>query len=497
MLVDLAASAELFHTPSGTAFADLAIDGHRETWPVHSTRFRTWLRRRYYAATGDVPSAAELNSVLNVIEARAQFDGPQRSVHVRVAEQEGHIYLDLADEGWRAVAVSTGGWRIVDAPPVRFLRTPGMLAVPVPERGGSIGSLTRFFHLPGNDEFVLVVAWLLAALRSRGPYPILAIAGEQGSSKTFLTRVLRALIDPNVAPVRAASREERELFISARNSHVLAFDNLSSMPPWTSDALCRLASGGSFAARRLYTDEDEVLFDAARPIVLNGIEEVITRPDLADRAIFLTLEPISEQQRRPEKELWQAFELQRPSILGALLDIAAHGLRTFSDVRIERWPRMADFAHWGTACEGAFVPRGAFLRAYRENRMVARDGLVEADLVAARVREIMAHRSTWSGSASDLLHAGDAAGFLQAKAGWPSTPRALAGRLRRVQTLLRTLGIEMAFSREGRSGTRIIRLSRSSERAEPSASSEIQRAREAGQPFHTGGDGSIGKLQPR
>ena len=333
---------------------------------------------------------------------------PSDAVHVRVAEHNDRIYLDLADECWRAVEVGASGWRIVSAPPVRFIRTPGMLPLPVPERGGSIEALARLLNLPGRDEFVLVVAWLLAALRSGGPYPLLAIAGEQGSAKTFLTKVLRALIDPNVAPVRAAPREERELFISARNSHMLAFDNLSNMPPWISDALCRLASGGSFAVRRLYTDEDEVLFEAARPIVLNGIEEVITRPDLADRAIFLTLGPITEEQRRPEKDLWREFELERPRILGAMLDIAAHGLRTFSDVRIARWPRMADFAQWATACESAFGPAGIFLRAYSENRRAARDGILEADPVAARVREIMARCSTWSGSASDLLRAGAA-----------------------------------------------------------------------------------------
>jgi hypothetical protein len=136
---------------------------------------------------------------------------------------------------------------------------------------------------------VLIVAWLLAALRHGGPYPLLAVFGEQGSSKTVLSKILRALVDPNTAPVRCAPREERDLFIAASNGHLLAFDNLSDVPPWISDALCRLASGGSFAVRQLYTDRDEILFQAARPIILNGIEDVITRPDLADRAIFLTL----------------------------------------------------------------------------------------------------------------------------------------------------------------------------------------------------------------
>jgi hypothetical protein len=284
------------------------------------------------------------------------------------------------------------------------------------------------------------------------------------------------LIDPNVAPVRAAPREERELFVSARNSHMLAFDTLSHMPPWISDALCRLASGGSFAVRRLYTDEDEVLLSAARPIVLNGVEEIISRPDLADRAIFLTLGPITEQQRRPERELWHEFERNRPSILGALLDIAAHGLRTFPEVRIRRWPRMADFAQWATACESAFAPPGTFSRAYSENRRAARDGVLEADPVATHVRAIMARCSTWSGSSSDLLRAGAAsAGLPGSNGGWPNTPRALAGRLRRAQAFLRTLGIEIDFSRQGRSGTRTIRIRSSAGSGGPSVSSESSR----------------------
>jgi hypothetical protein len=163
-----------------------------------------------------------------------------------------------------------------------------MLPLPVPVRGGSIEALAPFLNLPGRSDFVLVVAWLLAALRHGGPYPLLAVSGEQGSSKTVLSKILRALVDPNAAPVRAIPREERDLFIAAGNGHLLAFDNLSDLPHWISDALCRLASGGSFAVRQFYTDQDEILFQAARPAILNGIEDVITRPDLADRAIFLS-----------------------------------------------------------------------------------------------------------------------------------------------------------------------------------------------------------------
>jgi hypothetical protein len=284
------------------------------------------------------------------------------------------------------------------------------------------------------------------------------LLGEQGSAKTVLTKILRALIDPNAAPTRAVPREERDLMIAANNGHILAFDNLSA--PWLSDALCRLASGGSFAIRQLYTNCDEVLFQAARAAILNGIEDIVCRPDLADRAIFLTLRPIADECRRTERQLWREFEVVRPRLLGALLDAVAHGLRKFSRVRLERSPRMADFVLWATACETAFWPRGTFLRAYDANRRAAIEGAIEDDPVAAFVREIMAVRSTWAGRASDLLRTRIAAGeeVPHRTAGWPRNPRALAGRLRRCQTFLRTVGIHITFSREGRAGSRMIRM---------------------------------------
>ena len=200
-----------------------------------------------------------------------------------------------------------------------------------------------------------------------------------------------------------------------------------------------------------------MLFQAARPILLNGIEEVISRPDLGDRAIFLTLGPIGEAQRRPENKLWREFEVARPRILGALLDAAVRGLRTLGRVHLDRLPRMADFAMWATACERALWPAGTFARAYRANRRAAIEDIIDADPVAALVRDIMAECGSWTGSAAKLWRAG-AHRSSHERDGWPKNPRALAGRLRRAQTFLRTLGIDIAFSREGRAGSRTIRI---------------------------------------
>jgi hypothetical protein len=276
------------------------------------------------------------------------------------------------------------------------------------------------------------------------------------------------LIDPNVAPVRALAREERDLLIAANNSHVLAFDNLSGLPHALSDAFCRLATGASFGLRQLYTDADEVLFQAARPILLNGIEDVINRPDLADRTLFLTLPAIADHRRRPERQLWRDFEVARSRILGSLLEAAAHGLRNLPGIYLERLPRMGDFALWATACETAFWPAGTFARAYQTNRRAAIEDLIELDPVAARIRQMMANRSRWTGSASDLLRAGADLvdhGLPSGAADWPKTPRALAGSLRRAKPFLRKLGIGIAFSREGRSGSRVIRIRMGAENA--------------------------------
>jgi len=469
VLIALAQSAELFHAPDGTGFADLDISGHRETWPIRSKGFRRWLARCFYEATGGAPSSEALQSALNVIEARAHFDAPELAVHIRVGGLNDRLYLDLGDQSWRAVEIDATGWRIIDSPPVRFRRAAGMQPLPMPMSGGSVEKLRSFLNVKTDADFVLAVSWLLAAFRDCGPYPVLVLSGEQGSAKSTFSALLRALLDPNTAPLRALPREDRDLFIAANNGHVLAFDNVSGLRDWISDTLCRLATGGGFAVRQLYTDQDEVLFDAARPVILNGIEDIVARPDLADRALFLTLEPIPESRRRPEAELWTAFEVDRPYILGALLDVVVEGLKRLPETRLEELPRMADFALWATACETAMWSAGTFSSAYSGNRDEAVDGVIDGDPIAAAVRAVMATRTVWTGTASDLLGALAKAvdERVASSKTWPDSPRALSGRLRRAATFLRKIGVEIEFRKEGRARTRTIYITSTASHPSP------------------------------
>ena len=468
------AGAALFHTPSGVGYADIIIKSHRETWAIRSKQFRQWLVREFYERDGAVPNSNAIQSALALIEAVAHFDGPEHKVSVRVAGyagDTGKLYLDLADPGWNAIEIDAKGWRLVGEPPVRFRRAAGMLPLPIPQRGGKINGLRRFLNVRDDTDFVLAVAWLLAALRDCGPYPVLALLGVHGAAKSSFATILRALVDPNTSPLRALSREDRDLFIAASNSHVLAFDNVSGLPNWTSDTLCRLATGGGFAVRQLYTDQDEVLFNSCRPILLNGIEDFITRPDLADRTIFEALQAIPEKERKAAQQLMAEFERERPKILGVLLDAVSCGLRRLPNVKLERLPRMADFARWATACEPALWPAGTFARAYDANRAEAVETVIKSDAVATALRSFMADKTEWSGTASELLGKLTFMVSEPEKRGntWPTAPNKLSGRLRRVAPFLRQVGIQIDQRRSDKIGSRTFHIRREERVGNPSS----------------------------
>ena len=458
-LFQMAREAEFSRTPDNTIFADLHIDGHRETWPLESERFTHWLMRRYFEETNKAPPPAPLQTAIRMIEAHAQTKAPERLVFMRVGEIDGKLYFDLADKSWHAVEITATGWQVISNPPVRFRRTPGMKPLPAPARDGGIQPLQSFLNLQEHNDFVLVVCWLLAALRPTGPYPVLALSGEQGSAKSTFSKILRALIDPNAVPLRALPREPRDLFIAANNSHVLAFDNISFLSNSISDNLCQLSTGTGFAVRKLYSDRDESLFTSGRPLILNGIENSITRADLSDRAVFLNLRAIPEEKRRTEEELEGTFKANHAQILGALFDGLAEGLKQIPYLKLSKISRMADFVKWAMACEGAFWPKKKpFSISYQTNRASANYAAIADNPVGTTVREFMSKQKEWTGTATELLTGlSDLAGEAIAKAGsWPANARAMSGCLRRIAPSLRGIGIEIDYKRASKEGIRLI-----------------------------------------
>ena len=221
-----------------------------------------------------------------------------------------------------------------------------------------------------------------------------------------------------------------------------------------------LSTGEGFATRALYTDQEEVIFESQRPVMFNGITDLATRSDLLDRSLLVTLAAIPEDQRKAERTLWAAFDAAKPKILGALLDAVVVGLANEQNVKLDRVPRMADFALWVTACEsGLGWPPGTFLEAYTANRASANDTAIEASLVGVQVQSFMACRESWQGTSSELLaELGQVADDATRKRrDWPKSARKLSGDLRRIAPNLRAAGIDVGFRR---SGKRLIFLGR-------------------------------------
>jgi hypothetical protein len=478
VLVELCKEVRLFHTPHGEAYARVAIDQHLENWPLGSASFSRWLVRQFHSALGKPPGAKPLRDAITLLEARAQFDSLEAQVWVRSAEHEGRIYVDLCNRTWEVVEIDADGWRVVSNPPVLFRRTKGMLPLVRPAPGGSVTLLRKFINAGDDDNWILCLSWVVAAIRAKGPYPILILHGGHGSAKSTMARILRRLTDPSVALVRSPPKSERDLMIAAANSWVLSYDNLSGIRPSLSDGLCRVATGGGLSTRELYTNSDEVFFDAVRPVILNGIDNLAERLDLADRAIVLNLPRIVQEDRLDEQQLFAGFENDLPQILGALFTAVSFALARLSDVRLACKPRMADFALWAAAAAPAFgFSVETFLTAYGLNRAEAVKENLEGDEVATAIIALVDkvagdnQSAFWQGSCKELLTALEQAVNSEVREfnAWPKSARGLSGHLRRIATGLADVGVDVRFDPKSTHGRRPVTISGRSQQTATSA----------------------------
>lgn len=471
VLVQVTEDAELFHTSDGDTYATIPINNHRETWALKSRGFRDWLSKRYYESEGSIPNSQAMQDALNTLQGIARHDGTELEVHTRLAAKDDCIWLDLCDEEWRVVKISAEGWEIVREAPIKFRRTRGMRALPTPVTGDSISVLRDLLNVTDTD-WVLLISWLVTAFRPGYPFPVLVIHGEQGSAKSTASKMLRELIDPNVAPLRSEQRDERDLMLAATNSWIIALDNLSKLPVWLSDALCRLSTGGGFATRTLYENDEETLFMAMRPIIINGIEELTTRSDLLDRSVIIHLPAIPPDKRKTEAEVWREFESVRPFVLGSLLDAVSHALGNIGSVQLAQMPRMADFALWATAAEENLgLSSGAFISAFMGNRENANELALDASPIAATLVEFAQQQENWKGKPSDLLEELNrlASDETKKQQGWPKRSNTMSGAMNRIAPNLRAIGVEYSIGRT--KAGRYLTLEYKGKTASPSSSS--------------------------
>lgn len=452
MLVGIAESADvvLFHDSADVAYARVPVADHHEVWTVGSRHLKRWLRFELHRQFDRLAKAEAVNEAVEYLSAEADFDGPELEVHLRSAWIADGFAYNLADENGGAGLVTPTGWSVGVTPEAAFLRRESVQAIPAPVHGGSIDPLRRYVNVETEEDFMLIVAWLLMSLRPAGPYPVLVIQGPQGSAKSTLTRVLKALVDPVKAPVRSLPGGLRDLAITMDSNWVLAIDNLSLLKDHMSDAFCRLATGGGYATRALWTDDEERIFEQMRPVILNGLDAVVTRQDLLGRSIVMRLPKISEAARMDEETFWTAFAADREAILGALLDAASCALANWSEAKVEGL-RMADFVRWASAGIPAFGwSTEAFVAAYDENLSGALKASLEGSLLATVVMRLASYGPV-EGKPTDVRKklVGALNDDEKATREFPRTAQAMSRQLTLLTTALAEAGIEVVMTTQG------------------------------------------------
>ncbi|MFJ5832280.1 ATP-binding protein [Streptomyces sp. NPDC093089] len=427
----------------------VAIDGPNIALPL---RGRSGVRQRLarlYAETfdGDVASQSALADAMTVLEGIAESDDPV-PVHLRVGHDDaGTIVVDLGTADGRAVTVTAGGWHIVERSPVLFRRSGAMAPMPAPVLLGD--GLSMLHSLLNMDEsaFRQLVTWLIAAWMPTIPHPVLTFKGEQGTGKSAAAQMMVNLIDPSPAAKRSQPRDHKAWATQAFSSWALCLDNISTLPQWLSDTLCKAVTGDGIVDRALYTDDDVVVLSFRRVLAMTTIDAGALAGDLAERLLMLDLQLIAPEQRRTEEELATAFETIRPAVLGSLFDLLAAVLAVLPNVKLDSLPRMADFARILAAVDQVmeWTTLDDYLAA---SANVAGDAL-EGDPFGSAVATLVEQCGTWTGTAAQLLEHVQPPGGIRPPT-WPKDATRAGGKVKRLAPLLRSIGITVDDTQRSR-----------------------------------------------
>lgn len=402
---------------------------------------RAELSARYHDAHGSPPSNGALADVMTALEGKCQEVAPV-PLPLRVARHGTELVLDLGDTTGRAVVIGPGGWKIVDRSPVLFRRTRLTRALPEPVRGHKLSATLLPFINVSREDWPLLAACLVAILWPDIPHPIPHLTGTEGVAKTATTRTLRNLIDPSSVPTRGKP-DEKDWDVALSAQWVVALDNLSTIQPWLSDAMCRAVTGEGTVRRKLYTDTDMSTISVRRVMMINGISTEIANADLAGRTITFELERIEAY--KDEVELAAAWDEAHPKALGALLDLAASVLQIAPEVKLPPIYRMADFARIVASLDQINGTRA--LAAYHSRLESAALDVLHGDPAGTALLEwARTLREPWEGTLAELE-----ARLLRRYAnkrpsGWPKTTVAWGAKMKRIGNPLRRAGIEVVKS---------------------------------------------------
>lgn len=421
-----------------------------EQLAIKSKRFEYWVRKSFDYLTGKPVSHNSITEVIETISANVYFsDQTEEKLSLRVCEIEENLYIDLANRSGDVIKITNGKWSITQTGRVRFRRPNTMNSLATPSLNGDLNLLRKYIRLE-EDNWYLLLGFIVGCFHPYGPYPILILQGTQGTGKSTLSKLIKSIVDPSSTLVRSLPTNERDLFISANSNHLLVFDNLSGLSADLSDALCKLSTGGGFSTKKLYTDSEEIVLTAKKPIILNGIDYISTRDDLTDRSIIIELPVINDENRLDERTFWDDFNKDLPKILGGLFNIIAKIQVKYKSIKLPEKPRMADFIQWVTTGEKELgLKPYEFLRIYKSNKLYAAYEAIEYDTLAFGIKTYLDSNPCLEGTATNIIRL--ISGSLRphginVKEDW-IPPNKFKNKIQRIKPLLSRVGIKYSYAR--------------------------------------------------
>jgi len=319
---------------------------------------------------------------------------------------------------------------------------PTMKPLLKPSMDGDWEALRPFVNVT-NDDFNLVIAWLLSSCADV-PHFVLVISSEHGAGKSTLTRLLASILDPRDDDLPSPPVRSEDLYALAASRYLVTLNNVSLLSTEISDDLCRLSDGGSLLKRRLYSDNDVFNVSLRRPIVLNGISVSPDRPDLLDRSLVIETLPIANEVRQPEEKIFADFKKALPRILAALFNSISGAIREFSYAPKNLGRRADAESFIRRACKSGTMPfsEAVFTRIMLESDEGKVDELLSNSPVASKILEMKKTMYPfWQGRAAELVSIVNGGESRPISKYHPQTPKALNSQLKRLAPLLRQEGI--------------------------------------------------------
>ena len=454
---------DFFHTVMGEAYVVVPVGNHNELYPIKSADCENWLQSLFYNNEKVALTNSARNEVMSNLEARARFGNSEHgnnepvTLYNRVAKVNNDFWYDLTNPTRQAVEITKEGWN-VKQPPTLFKRYTHHITQVMPERGGNVWDI--FNYIPLKKNKLLFLCWLTTCFIPDIPHPLTVFYGEQGAAKTTTNLIIRSLVDPSMMETMKLQTDLRSLHVNLQQNWFLPFDNVSKISCDVSDELCKGITGDAISDRQLYTNDRSVIFKYMRCMSINGINNVVLRPDLLDRSILFHIDRISEENRKELSKIKGEFAQSKPKILGGIMDTLVDALKIYPTVELKDLPRMADFTRWGYAIAEALGGTGQqFLDEYEETRKNQNEEVIDADPIASLMLDFMNDRTEWSGKVSDLHTELSNLALKQnintRSKKFPTQPNQLSRHMKSIISNLKVAGIQYISNGHTRTGTMI------------------------------------------